>query len=232
MWITGRADRVQAAHDNLTKAAHAWMAGHPDDPRTLDQVRADLALTALLGDLRTGDGWTGPPDPPVTVHLVLPLSALQGGSDPADLLGHGPIPAGLALDLLTHPVTGQLRDDVTFTKWLTDDTGVVTATGTRTYRPSAATDRTVRARDTTCRFPGCRVRAHGTHRRPDLDHVTPWPEGNTEPANLAVLCRHHHNLKTRGTWTSVIDRDTGAITWTSPTGHTHQTHPPQWPTGP
>jgi hypothetical protein len=231
---------VRAAHDNLTRAARGFLADHPGDIRTLDQVRSDLALTALLGDLRTGKGWTAPPDPPVTVHLVLPLGAFRyagatdadPGGDPAELLGHGPLPTGLAFDLLAHPVTGQLRNDVTFTRWLTDDGGVVTATGSRTYRPSAPVDRTVRARDLTFRFPGCRARAHRTHARPDLDHVTPWPRGTTSAANLAVLCRRHHTLKTRGAWTAVMTPATGALTWTSPTGHTYTTHPPQWPTGP
>lgn len=230
--IAGRADRVQAAFDRLTRTAENILAGNPDDSRTLDQIRADLALSALLGD-RWPVAGRAVPDPPVQVHLVLPLSALTGGTEPAELLGHGPVSPGLALDLLAHPVSGRLREDVTFTKWLVDARGVVTATSPVTYRPTAAVDRTVRARDLTCRFPGCSARAHRAHRRPDLDHVVPWPRGGTDVDNLAVLCRAHHNAKTRGEWTVVADADTGALTWTSrTTGRSSTTHSTRWPTGP
>ncbi|WP_141233896.1 HNH endonuclease [Geodermatophilus saharensis] len=57
------------------------------------------------------------------------------------------------------------------------------------YRPGAALDRYVRARDRRCRFPGCRrpVPRHG-----ELDHTTPWPAGPTTAANLAGYCTGHH----------------------------------------
>ncbi|MGF1663026.1 MAG: hypothetical protein ACFCVG_11280 [Kineosporiaceae bacterium] len=269
LWVTGRADRVQAAFDTLTRAARTHLDTHPQERRTLDQVRADLALTALLTDLRTGrlrtdhdhthhsppdDGAdpTEVPDPPVTVHLVLPLSTLNGGDEPAELLGHGPLPAPLARDLLLrterarqsawrgedapeaslprheHPVTVLLREDVTFTRWLTDPRGAVVSTPATAYRPPAGVARTARARDLTCRFPGCRTPAH----RCDLDHTVPWPGGKTSPANLATVCRGHHEGKTKGRWGVALDPDTAALTWTAPTGHTYTTHPPAWPEGP
>ncbi|MGZ5393916.1 MAG: HNH endonuclease signature motif containing protein [Mycobacterium sp.] len=60
------------------------------------------------------------------------------------------------------------------------------------YRPSAKLDRFVRARDLTCRFPGCTMPAEFC----DIDHVIPYPLGATHPSNLACLCRKHHHLKT------------------------------------
>jgi hypothetical protein len=262
LWVQGRADRVQAAFENLTRAARAHLDTHPGESRTLDQVRADLALTALLTDLRTGRLRTGDtghhpdpagdpmgdpdtrdatqvPDPPVTVHLVLPLATLAGGDEPGELLGHGPVPAPLARDLLVrtrpgdhapdgHPVTVLLRQDVTFTRWLTDPRGVVVATPAPTYRPPAGMARAVRARDLTCRFPGCRTSAQ----RCDLDHTVPWPAGDTSSENLTALCRGHHEGKTHRRWNVTLDPDTAALTWTAPTGHTYTTHPPAWPEGP
>ena len=80
------------------------------------------------------------------------------------------------------------------------------------YRPTAAQDRTVRARDRCCSFPGCARRASRT----DLDHRVPWPQGPTSTANLHPLCRRHHRLKHDG-WRCVRQLD-GSTTWTSPRG--------------
>lgn len=91
----------------------------------------------------------------------------------------------------------------------------------------------MRARDLTCRFPGCRVPAD----RCDIDHVVPYPIGPTHPSNLICLCRKHHLLKTFwvGDWSVILAAD-GSAAWTSPTGKTYATHPgsralfPDWDT--
>jgi hypothetical protein len=90
------------------------------------------------------------------------------------------------------------------------------------YRPSARLARWVRARDLTCRFPGCTMAAEFC----DIDHVIPYPIGATHPSNLACLCRKHHHLKTFwvGDWTVVLLADGTAI-WTAPTGRTYTTYP-------
>ncbi|MGO4445303.1 DUF222 domain-containing protein [Mycobacterium sp. 2YAF39] len=101
------------------------------------------------------------------------------------------------------------------------------------YRPSARLARFVRARDLTCRFPGCTAPAEVC----DIDHVIPHPLGATHPSNLACLCRKHHLLKTfwTGDWELKLLPD-GAAVWTSPTGRTYTTHPgcrsyfPDWDT--
>ena len=91
-----------------------------------------------------------------------------------------------------------------------------------TYRPSAGLARFVRARDLTCRFPGCTASAEFC----DIDHVIPYPLGATHPSNLACLCRKHHLLKTfwTGDWELKLRPD-GAAVWTSPTGQTYTTYP-------
>lgn len=46
--------------------------------------------------------------------------------------------------------------------------------------PSAKLADYIRARDLTCRFPGCDVPAWNT----DIDHTVPYPAGPTHPSNL------------------------------------------------
>jgi hypothetical protein len=66
-------------------------------------------------------------------------------------------------------------------------------------------------RDTTCVVPGC-----GTSYGLEIDHLIPLAEGGpTELDNLALLCHHHHFLKTYEDW--VLSRD-----GTGPDGQ------PQW----
>lgn len=72
-------------------------------------------------------------------------------------------------------------------------------------------------RDQHCVFPGCTRDA----RRCDLDHIVPYdpdgPPGQTNPANLAALCRRHHRAKTGRRWRYLRHAD-GAYEWTSPHG--------------
>ena len=99
-------------------------------------------------------------------------------------------------------------------------TGAVEHLDERTYRPGAALARMVRARDGTCRYPGCATPAA----RCDLDHITPYPTGPTTAANLQTLCRTHHGFKHHGGWTVTMTPH-GICTWTAPNGRTHTTHP-------
>ena len=107
--------------------------------------------------------------------------------DPAHVPGLGPIPAGLARTLAA---------DATWRAWITDASGAVVATGTRSYVPTAALARLVRAREPVCRMPGCRQAAVNC----DLDHTVPYPVGATTATNLGPLCRRHHVLKTHVGW--------------------------------
>jgi len=88
------------------------------------------------------------------------------------------------------------------------------------YRPSRALADFVRARDLTCRAPGCNRPA--THC--DLDHTIPFPRGATHASNLKCLCRLHHLLKTFWGWQDRQLPD-GTVVWTLPDGQTHATTP-------
>jgi len=160
---------------------------------------------------------------------------------PAELEGHGPIPALLARRLAADP-------DATWRRLITDPvTGVAEYLESRRYRPPSSLQEFVRSRDLTCAAPGCRVPAA----RCDLDHVVPYDhghpaghggEGRTRDANLRPCCRRHHRLKTLADWTAEIAPDpdgggTPVVVWTSPSGHrwwvrSPHLEPPPWERAP
>ncbi|MDT0277286.1 DUF222 domain-containing protein [Blastococcus goldschmidtiae] len=91
------------------------------------------------------------------------------------------------------------------------------------YRPGAALDRFVRARDPRCRFPGCRRRVP---RGGELDHDRPWPEGPTSAGNLVGYCTGHHRGKHQAPgWRHHLAAD-GTLTVATPTGLIATTAPP------
>ncbi len=95
--------------------------------------------------------------------------------------------------------------------------------GRSTYRPPAALNDKVRARDVMCRAPGCTRSAEKT----DLDHTIAWEDGGaTSEKNLVALCRRHHNLKTHLDWSYQLMPD-GSVLWFTPDGLNHKdpTHP-------
>jgi len=167
-------------------ASDAAADGLPD-PRTRDQMRADVLVDLVLDGSGVGQAASagrGRPD----IQVIVTLETLLGpAGGPAEVPGLGPIPASVARELAA---------DGRWTAWIVDASGAVTATGSRGYVPTEAVARLVRAREPRCRFPGCRQPAT----RCDLDHTVPWPRGSTTPENLGPLCRRHHQLKTHGGW--------------------------------
>ena len=90
----------------------------------------------------------------------------------------------------------------------------------RTYRPRKALVERVRARDGHCRFPGCSVPA----RRCQLDHLVPYPVGDTVE-NLHCLCPTHHAFKHQAGW-RVVMADAARLHLDRPaTGRTDTTGP-------
>jgi hypothetical protein len=117
------------------------------------------------------------------------------------------------------------RDPARCTHDLTGRPGLGPPGPTDGYRPSAALDRWVRARDPSCRFPGCRRRVPTTG---ELDHNTPYPNGPTSAANLAGYCTTDHRGKHQAPgWRHDLAPD-GTLTVTTPTGLTAVTTPPPY----
>jgi len=242
-WLTAflPATTGHAVMDRLDHATTA-LAGR-DEPRTPDQLRADVLAALLLDD---ADGAASAalarvaPVPTHTesidddraavagvarsvvprVHVTVPVLTLLGqGDEPAELDGYGPIDPDTARSLAAGAPS--------FTRLLTDPhTGAILDVGRESYVVPADLRRHLVVRDATCRFPGCGRRATAC----DVDHLVAYADGGTTSTdNLIHLCRHHHRLKHETSWRPSTSRDPdgppGSVTWTSPTGRTHVNAP-------
>lgn len=208
-----RVDAVARLSHEQARSQHGTGHDTTGDPLpTLDELRADTVLGLLAG---SSDLMADAAGVQVNLDLLAPLGTALGVSDESGHLdGYGPLPA---------VVVRALAGDARWRSLTTDDSGTVTEVGRHTYRPTAALADAIRARDVSCRFPGCRRRAPAC----DLDHTVPFLSGCTEPDNLAALCRHHHRLKHRAGWT-LTQRGVGQLEWTSPTGDVYTTEPHRW----
>lgn len=173
---------LAAAYNRIDASAKEQRLGaDPDDDRTMDQRRADLASQWLLADDH------GPVNLSIDVAVTIPVTALTGGTgDPvisAD--GQWGIPTAWALDdfmrsdtfwhrMVLDPVT----NDVLATEYL------------GRYAPEVLT-RALLFKYPVCQAPGCCKPAA----KCDMDHRSPWPDGPTSGDNLWPLCRRHHNHK-------------------------------------
>lgn len=212
LWALLPSVRARTIQQVLDRAAHD---SGSSDARTMDQRRADALVELVTGEIDPSS---------VSVHVVVPSTTLDGSSElPGWLMGVGPVTAPEAREL-ADAGTESLKQ-VVLRRLLADPvTGTLTDLSETRYRPSPALARAVRARDVTCRFPGCRRSAVGPANGTDLDHTVPWPVGSTSATNLAVLCRRHHRLKHTPGWSTVLHPD-GSMTWTTPTGRQFNSEP-------
>ena len=135
--------------------------------------------------------------------------------DPGELGGWGPVIADTARKVAANQPRAR------WTISVRDRTGRLIHHGPAPRHPTAADDAFVRARDHTCRAPGCRAPATHT----DLDHTIDWADGGpSTPDNLAALCRHDHRLKHEGGW-RIRQLQPGVFHWTTSLGHQYITTP-------
>jgi len=220
------------------------------DPRTVAQRRADALGALAAGGTQLACQCADPdcsariPDSragAVVIHVIAEPATVSGPPDPC-LNGEQPPRVDPADPLRPVPDPDPPATCLPAAQILGGQTipaahlGALIAAGARTaaidycpeptpgYRPSAALARFIRARDMTCRFPGCDCPADVC----DIDHAIAYPFGPTHRANLRCLCRKHHLLKTF--WSGPHgwrDRQLpdGTIIWTAPAGHTYTTRP-------
>jgi hypothetical protein len=195
----------------------------PDDERTHGERQLDALLHAIGSAGQTtpaaGDPTAPSPRPSrrVELHVVIDWRSLLGlRDDPAELIGYGSITADDVRTMLSQPGT-------TLRRLVTDPvTGVLIDYGTTRYRPDAHLSGLTKARDVTCRYPGCTRNAMYC----DDEHCDAFPRGATSAANVCQLCRKHHRRKTAGRVTYTRpDPATGKTVWTTPLGFVYAQEP-------
>ena len=192
--------------------AQAARAG--DDDALADACRADVFATRVLGHVAE-DGslvWNRS-ETHVTLTVVMDLDTLRGEADRHALIDGEPMPAGIGRQVaetatrwrraVTDPVTGHLLDY-----------------GREQYLPERLRDY-ILARDH-CRVPGCTTRATS---QLEMDHVIPFPDGQTSAANCGGLCRTHHRAKTEHRAHLTDTAPDGSATWTTAWGQTTRISP-------
>ncbi len=203
-------DDVLGARDHINLLARRLKT--TGEPRTIDQLRADVAIGLLTGRLEGKGTRRG------SVTISVDLTTLAGLSDsPAELGGYGPVHAELARKVAREQTSG------TWTATVTDpETGEPLHVVSLRRRPTAAQTRKIRALHPTCVHPGCRMPAVNC----DLDHRIDHARGGpTTVVNHAPLCRRHHITKHQGGWRYRKIGRTG-IEWLTPLGHTYRTGRP------
>jgi hypothetical protein len=201
------ADRILKRIHNLARAAKTG-----NDPRSIDQVRADVFVELLTGPSRQQD------DPELTrsgvVDIRVDLTTLAGlNENPGEIPGWGPVISEIARQAAEPEKQWQVT--------VTDNGGRPVWGGTTRYRPKVTERRQITTTYTTCVFLGCRMPSTES----DIDHHHPWSLGGaTEPINLGPECRHDHIVKDKGGWKLRRNPD-GSYTWTSRHGHTYTTRP-------
>jgi hypothetical protein len=187
------------------------------DPRTVGQRHSDacgaMAVNADRLACQCGDpscsAASHPAPGAVVIHVVADQATVQGESDnPGYQLGANTvIPAEVVVELARNAKLSPLVHPID-------------APSEPAYRPSRALADFVRARDLTCRAPGCDKPATQC----DLDHTVPYPYGPTHAGNLKCLCRRCHILKTFWGWRDKQLGD-GTVIWELPGDQTYVTLP-------
>jgi hypothetical protein len=164
--------------------------GTTPDGTTPATTADDPGLLADPADLGSADDLVTSP-PPATVIVRVDLDALRRGhalpGELCEIEGQGTVPV---------PVVQSLIDDA-FLAWVFTQAGDIRAVAHRGRTINALLRTALVFRDKHCVVPGC-----GVGYSLEIDHVHPLEHGGrTELDNLALLCRHHHRLKTYEGWT-------------------------------
>lgn len=210
-----------AVYASLSKHADALKA--EGDPRSRGQIMADTLVERVTGQAEAAAV-------PVEVQLVMTDHTLLGGdATPARITGYGPIPAGIARDILRATAQAAQPAQAWVRRLYTaPGSGELVAMDAR-RRTFPATLRTFFVvRDEVCRIPWCDAPIR------HADHVVRAADGGeTSAENGQGLCEQSNQVKEAPGWSSTAQRaGPGArhtVTVTTPTGHRYTSRAPDLP---
>jgi hypothetical protein len=190
--------------------------------RSRGQVMADTLVERVTG--RSATVAT-----PIAVNLVVSDETLLGGGDaPGEISGYGPIPAGVARQLVSGAV-GDQRSRATLRRlYARPVSGALVAMESRARLFPRGLATFVRLRDQRCRTPYC-----GAPIR-HLDHARRWAAGGpTSAGNGLGLCERCNYVKEGSGWVAEtgIDqrRRRHTAVFTTPTGKSYRSRAPGLP---
>jgi hypothetical protein len=195
----------------LEAAAAARAAG---DTRSRGQVMADTLVERVTGQERAGDVV-------VEVDVVITDAALFGDDDtPARVLGHGPIPASLARQVVREAHRAWLRR--VYARPLD---GTLVAMESRRRCFDGELRRALVIRDEVCRTPWCDAPIR------HVDHVRrATDDGETSTDNGQGLCEACNYAKEARGWASTrLPGERHRLAITTPTGHGYTSTAPDPP---
>lgn len=208
-----------ATYAALSRAADT-PTGVGDEPgRGRGQIMADTLVERVTGQATAQDV-------PVTVNVTISDDALLGGGDePAHVDDYGPVPAGVARDLVRRPAP---ETPMWIRRLYTrPGTGELLAMDAKRRAFAPGQRRFVRVRDQWCRTSWCEASIRHT------DHVVRAEDGGaTCIGNAQGKCEACNYAKEAPGWHDAVvgDDDVGrAIETTTPTGHRYRSRAPDPP---
>ncbi len=239
LYLTSDVASLRAVAHRLTLIAKAMRKA--GEPRTLAQLRCDLAVELLLGKLTVGARTTelerpetSPSGDPLdtvehheigawarpVINVTVPIQTLMELTDePGVLSGGESLPAGLVRALAAQPGS-------TWYRMLTDPARQCVELSTTSYKPTGPIIRQTVADWQTCFATTCVRPATEC----ELDHRVPAPEGATSTENLGPGCKGHHKCKHAPGFGLLKDL-AGRLWFTTAAGFRHPVSPAEQPVG-
>jgi hypothetical protein len=207
-----------AVFEELNRAAGAAVAA--GDNRSRGAVMADTLAERVIGR----PAWVAEP---VAVNLVISDETLFGGDNsPAVLEGFGPIPAGVARNLVADALTDEQSKATLRRLYKHPKTGSLVGMESRSRRFPKSLAKFIRLRDQRCRTPYCDAPIR------HLDHAQPRNRGGpTSARNGRGACERCNYVKESPGWHVTTGEVNGVHTteFVTPTGARYRSTAPPAP---